>query len=68
MQLSLATFVCLKCVVIMRVRVAGDGLTRLVNVPRFSTTGTAVLLNLATLDCEPIVFASEIATAVMGDE
>ncbi len=38
---------------------AGDGSTvtvRLVTVPVFATTGTIVLLNLRTLEAEPVVF------------
>ena len=29
-------------------------------VPRFCTTGTAVLLNLATLECEPLAFSGQL--------
>jgi hypothetical protein len=37
---------------------ASNGVTiRLVSVPRFSTTGTAVLLNMATLECQPLHFS-----------
>ena len=34
--------------------------TRLVMVPRFAETGTLVLVNLATLACDPIVFNSSL--------
>ena len=42
-----------------------DSAVRLISVPRFSTTGTAVLVNLQTLECEPITFSGELLTAEM---
>ena len=40
-------------------RAAGDGSpVRVITVPRFSTTGTAVLVNLRTLESKPIVFGA----------
>jgi len=36
-----------------------EGFVRVITVPRFSTTHTAVLLNLRTLDARPVVFSAE---------
>ena len=42
-------------------RAGADGQrTRLVTVPRFADCGTMVLVNLATLACDPIVFDSSL--------
>ena len=44
-------------------RGAGGGVTRVVLVPRFCSTGTFVLVNLATLACHPITFSTSEMTA-----
>lgn len=37
----------------------GEGITRIIALPRFSETGMAVLVNLDTLACHPLTFSTE---------
>ena len=46
---------------------AEGGSTRIVSVPRFSTTGVAVLIDLVTLACEPIAFSGAVTQAAAED-
>lgn len=46
------------CVYVFVLSAEGGGQVRLVSVPNFSRTGTIVLLNLRTLQCHPITFAT----------
>ena len=44
--------------------VPGGGVCRLISVPSFSKTGTAVLVNLTTLEAEPVHFAGALLEPV----
>lgn len=55
--------------ILVFVLAGADGTARLISVPKFATTGTAVLVDLVTLDVQPVVFpVSVVSHAEMDDE